>query len=71
MRTLPVVLFLLLTQPLFAQDGQPFEPGCALPFDEIAIEHDLDEDCGIEGKTTSTANALQNRAKNIHARPRI
>jgi hypothetical protein len=65
MRTPPVLLLaLFLPSPLLAQEGQPFEPGCALPFESIAMEHHLDQDCGIEGKTTSAANALQNRAKN-------
>jgi hypothetical protein len=64
MRTLPALVFFLLTQPLFAQDGQPFQPGCTVPFEDIAMEHDLDQDCGVEGKTTTAPNALQNRAKN-------
>ncbi|HEV8580630.1 MAG TPA: hypothetical protein VGX68_16305 [Thermoanaerobaculia bacterium] len=65
MRTLAVLfLSLLLSSPLLAQDGQPFPRDCTLPFEDIAMEHDLDQDCGIEGKTTSAANALQNRAKN-------
>lgn len=64
MRTLPVLLSLLLTSSLLAQEGQPFQPDCALPFEDIAMEHDLDQDCGAEGKTSSSANALQNQAKN-------
>jgi hypothetical protein len=64
MRTLPVLLSLLLASSLLAQEGQPFQPDCALPFEDIAMEHDLDQDCGAEGKTSSSANALQNQAKN-------
>lgn len=64
MRTLPVFLFFLLTPPLLAQDGQPFQLDCTLSFEDIAMEHDLDQNCSLEGKTSSAANALQNRAKN-------
>ncbi len=64
MRTLLALISVLLAAPLFAQEGTPFPRDCALPFEDIAMEHSLDEDCGIEGKTTSASNALQNRAKN-------
>lgn len=50
---------------LAAQNGQPFDPGCQLPFAAIAVERPIDSICGIEGKTASNdQNHAQNRAKN-------
>jgi hypothetical protein len=65
MRTLPLLVLSLLFSPsLLAQVGQPFPHDCALLFEDIRMDHDLDQDCGPEGDTSSAANALQNRAKN-------
>ena len=50
-----------------AQPGVAFEPGCALPFQSIAIKRPIDDACGIKGTGTSNntaANELQNSVKN-------
>ena len=48
-----------------AQNGTAFDPGCPLPFADIAVKHPIDSDCGIQGKTGASAdNAAQNQAKN-------
>jgi len=46
----------------FAQDGQPFNVGCAPPF--TAEQHPIDSDCGIEGAGTDAPKKLESRAKN-------
>ena len=53
---------ILLVCPVFAQDGQPFNAGCAPPF--IAEQHPIDSDCGIEGAGTDAPKKLESRAKN-------
>jgi len=56
----------------FAQSGQPFVPGCELPFQSIAVRRTVDDSCGIQGKGTSgntAANLLQNAAKNNFVQP--
>lgn len=65
MRTLPVLLLsLLLSSPLLGQEGEPFPHDCTLMFEDISMDHHLDQTCGPEGTPASPANALQNRAKN-------
>src|SRR5262245_27564990 len=52
---------------LDAQPGQPFVPGCELPFKPIAVRRAIDDNCGMQGKGTSSntaANQLQNSVKN-------
>jgi hypothetical protein len=46
------------------QQGEPFKPGCTLPFDAIKEEHPIDENCGPEGDATHDAHGIQNAAKN-------
>ena len=46
------------------QDGQPFKPGCKLPFDDIKERHPIDDDCGIQGDATKPDHQIQNAAKN-------
>ncbi len=63
------ILFLLcLATAAFAQADQPFQPGCSLPFKDIAEKHTgVDDVCGIEGiapSQNSDANTEQNRLKN-------
>jgi hypothetical protein len=43
--------------------GEPFTPGCTIPFAAIAKTHPLDGSCSIEGQG-SAKSQLQNRAKN-------
>ena len=43
--------------------GQPFTPGCTLPFAAIAQTHPLDNSCPIQGQG-SAKSQLQNQAKN-------
>jgi hypothetical protein len=58
-------LLLALPVALGAQEGQAFEPVCPFPYADIAAEHPIDANCGIEGKSASDdANHAQNRAKN-------
>ena len=60
----PIVsLLALLVLPNWAL-AQPFEAGCDLPFANIAQGRVIDDECGIEGETSSTKYKLQNRAKN-------
>jgi hypothetical protein len=50
---------------LAGQNGTAFDPGCPLPFADIAVKHPIDSDCGVQGKTgASPDNAAQNQAKN-------
>jgi hypothetical protein len=59
--------FITINALLYAQPGQPFVPGCALPFQSIAVRRAIDDNCGIQGKGTTgntAANQLQNAAKN-------
>jgi hypothetical protein len=60
---------LLLTVPIRGQDGIPFSPPCALPFDEIAMEHPIDEDCGPEGSARNEGQVGQNVNKNDFCAP--
>lgn len=53
---------ILLACPVFAQDGQPFNPGCTPPF--TAEPHPIDSDCAIEGAGTDAPKKLESRAKN-------
>lgn len=57
-------LSVLLALPAFAQQGQPFVPECELPFDQIAVEQEFDDVCGIAGAGTKAPLLLQNRVKN-------
>ena len=43
--------------------GQPFTPGCTLPFQAIAKMQALDNSCPIEGQG-SAKSQLKNHAKN-------
>jgi hypothetical protein len=61
------VFVLLLFHTSQAQQNQQFAPGCPLPFADIAVERDIDDECGIKGEGTkknTAANELQNMAKN-------
>lgn len=49
---------------LAAQEGQPFEPGCALPFAALAVRHPIDDRCGRDGGHGSDPLVEQNRVKN-------
>ena len=57
-----MLLSLLVGAQASAQDGSPFAPGCPLPF--IGLPHPIDNDCGIEGKSSTDAKKLESRAKN-------
>jgi hypothetical protein len=51
----------------YAQDDVPFDAGCQLPFQSIAVEHKgVDDSCGIGGVASDTdkGNQKQNRIKN-------
>jgi hypothetical protein len=59
--------FILVYELSFAQPGQPFVPGCELPFQSIAVKRSIDDNCGVHGTGTSSntaANQLQNSVKN-------
>jgi hypothetical protein len=45
-----------------AQDGSPFSAGCSLPFTGLA--HPIDDDCGIDGKSTNADKVAESHAKN-------
>src|SRR5438034_5773121 len=46
-----------------AQDRAPFVPGCpTLPF--TAQHQPIDDDCGIDGKSTAAAKKLESQGKN-------
>lgn len=64
MRTLLAVVLLAWPIAGLAQADTPFPRDCTLPFADIAMEHAIDNECGLEGLTSSAANALQNRQKN-------
>ena len=52
---------------IYAQEGQPFVPGCTLPFDAIKLSHPIDKQCplgGDEGPDGNAPHRLQNEAKN-------
>src|SRR5262245_761449 len=59
-----VVLLAVLPSPARAQDGEPFEHGCATALPFTAEQHPIDADCGIEGAGTTTAKKLESRTKN-------
>jgi hypothetical protein len=60
-----VVLAVTLPAVLAAQEGAQFDPGCPLPFADLAVTHPIDGNCGIEGKSAADdANHAQNQAKN-------
>lgn len=56
----------LLSSTTWAQRGVAFEAGCSLPFQKIAVEHQVDESCGIGGVASAndTGNQQQNKIKN-------
>lgn len=67
MNKLKHFLFLIFPISVFSQTGVPFDPGCILPFHDIAVKRSIDDVCGIHGSGTSKntkANQLQNAAKN-------
>jgi BON domain len=50
---------------LAAQEGQTFDPGCALPFAALAVRHPIDDRCGRDGGHASDPRAVdQDRVKN-------
>ncbi len=57
MRTALLISAILLAPPLRAQEGEPFPQNCTLPFEDIAMEHELDQECGLEGKTRDSLNS--------------
>jgi hypothetical protein len=62
-----VTAMVLLSQPMWAQEGTAFEAGCALPFQAIAVQHKgIDDSCGIAGVASEkdVGNQQQNRIKN-------
>ena len=62
-----LVLYCISLGSLAQTTSQPFKPGCALPFEEIKVKHNIDKTCPIKGKPTKTntkANEKQNRIKN-------
>ena len=58
------VLSSLLAFDAVAQVGVPFQAACTLPFVQIAVQQDIDLDCGPAGLTSNTKSQIQNRAKN-------
>jgi hypothetical protein len=65
--TLIAFILLLTSIRSFAQESTRFDPGCQLPFEAIALEHDgVDDVCGIQGITSpdDKGNQQQNRIKN-------
>src|SRR2546430_1771636 len=64
MKRIAFAVLALAAAPLLAQQGQEFVPGCDLPFDQIAVQQDFDDVCGIEGAGTQAKLLLQNRVKN-------
>lgn len=48
----------------FVQEGEPFKPGCKLPFAAIEERHPVDDDCAAEGDATKDDHQAQNKAKN-------
>jgi hypothetical protein len=61
-----VASVLLLPQIALTQQETPFEAGCQLPFQQIAVKHSIDESCGIGGVASpeDIGNQQQNRIKN-------
>jgi hypothetical protein len=60
-------LTLLVTTLAVAQDSfsDHCPDGSSLPFAAIEVKHPIDQSCGIEGKSTASANShLQNQVKN-------
>lgn len=64
MKGIVSVIVVLMTFPLLAQKGEEFQPGCELPFDQIAVHQDFDDVCGVAGDGTKAPLLLQNRVKN-------
>jgi len=64
---LTLVLAAVLTWPSLTR-GEPFTPGCTLPFAPIAKTHPVDGSCLAEGKG-SAKSQLQNQAKNNFCAP--
>jgi len=62
-QTLLRLLFCLPPCLVRAQDGAPFDPGCSVPFPD-ALHHPIDDDCGIEGKSSAADKRVESRAKN-------
>lgn len=63
-----LLLSLLLAAPVAF--GQPFDPGCPLPFEAIKTpDLAIDEDCPLEGAAQEGPHAEQNRAKNNFCAP--
>jgi len=58
-----LLLVVALVKPAAGQDGAPFVPGCStLPF--TGHQQPIDDDCGIDGKSTAAASKLESQAKN-------
>ena len=66
-QSLLLCLFTLMCRFAYAQPGMPFVAPCQLPFQPIAVQHNIDNVCGTKGQGTSNntaANELQNSVKN-------
>jgi hypothetical protein len=64
LRALVPICALSLAGASGAQEGVAFDPGCPLPFAEIAVEREIDALCGPQGTAKQTRSRIQNTVKN-------
>lgn len=63
-RALLLVALSLSAALVQAQTDTRFDPGCELPFSEIAVEREIDGKCGAAGSSPDPRVQAQNRMKN-------
>jgi hypothetical protein len=61
MKHLVAFLIILISTAAYAAK---FDPGCKLPFDDIAVQHGIDESCAKEGTPQDPQSAAQDIVKN-------